>query len=73
MKYRLIIIIMVNLWCYIQSGVTELLIMRDPHYGRICFKSVKSAFSTAKNAELFGLYPIHEGSLNWCLDLCVAH
>ena len=22
------------------SGVTELLILRDPHYGRICFKSV---------------------------------
>ena len=25
-----------------QSGVTELLIMRDPHYGRMCFKSVKT-------------------------------
>ena len=23
---------MVGLWCYNQSGVTELLIMRDPHY-----------------------------------------
>ena len=45
--------------------------MRDPHYGRMCFKSVSStfsavekawpsasAFSTAKNAELLGLYPI---------------
>ena len=66
---------MVGLWCYNQSGVTELLIMRDPHYGRMCFKSVKtlgtlhselwkrhwpsvSAFSTAKNVELLGLYPI---------------
>ena len=34
-KYRLII--MVGLWCYNQSDVTELLIMRDPHYGRMCF------------------------------------
>ena len=25
-----------------QDGVTELLIMRDPHYGRMCFKSVKT-------------------------------
>ena len=25
-----------------QSGVTELLIMRDTHYGRMCFKSVKT-------------------------------
>ena len=25
---------------YNQSGVTELLIMRDPHYGRMCFASV---------------------------------
>ena len=67
---------MVGLWCYTQSGVTELLIMRNPHYGRMCFKSVKtlgavhswlwkrprpsvSAFSTAKNVELLGLYPIH--------------
>ena len=56
-------------------GVTELLIMRDHDYGRMCFKSVKtlgalhsqlrkkprpsaSAFSTAKNVELLGLYPI---------------
>ena len=27
-------------WCYNQSGVTELLIMRDPHCGRMCFKSL---------------------------------
>ena len=33
---------LVNLCCYNQSGVTELLIMRDPHYGRVCFKSVKT-------------------------------
>ena len=40
--------------------------MRGPHYGWMCFKSVKtlgalhsaSAFSTAKNAELIGLYSI---------------
>ena len=25
-----------------QSGVTKLLIMRDHHYGRVCFKSVKT-------------------------------
>ena len=25
-----------------KSGVTELLIMRDSHYGRMCFKSVKT-------------------------------
>ena len=35
-------IIMVGLWCYNQSGVTELLIMRDPHDGRMCFKSFKT-------------------------------
>ena len=33
---------MIGLWCYNQSGMTELLIMRDPHYGRMCFKSVKT-------------------------------
>ena len=41
---------MVGLWCDNQSGVTELLIMRDPHYGlmrdphysRMCFKLVKT-------------------------------
>ena len=27
---------------YNQSGVTELLITRDPYYGRMCFKSVKT-------------------------------
>ena len=31
---------MVGLWYYNQSGVTELLIMRDTYYGRMCFKSV---------------------------------
>ena len=29
-------------WDYNQSGVTELLIMRDPHFEPMCFKSVKS-------------------------------
>ena len=37
---------MVGLWYCNQSGVTELLIMRDPHYqgdyGRMCLKSVKT-------------------------------
>ena len=33
---------MVGLWYYNQSGVTELLIMMDHHYDRICFKSVKT-------------------------------
>ena len=65
----------IGLWSYNQSGVTELLIIKDPHYGRMCFKSVKTlgtlhsqlwkrprpeaeAFSTARNVELLGLYPI---------------
>ena len=39
-KYRPII--MVGRWCYNQSGVTDLFIMRDPHYGRMCIKSVKT-------------------------------
>ena len=39
-KYRSII--MVGLWCYNQSGVIELLIMRHPHYGRMCFKLGKT-------------------------------
>ena len=67
-KYRPIII--VGLWCYNHSGVTELLIMRDPHYCQMCFKSVKTlilscgkslglGFFTVKNVELLGLYPIH--------------
>ena len=33
---------MAGLWCYNQSGVIELLIVRDPHYGLVCFKSVKT-------------------------------
>ena len=60
--------------CYFnQSGVTELLIMRDPHCVRMCFKSVKTLgayilscgkglwprpFSTAKNVEHLRLFPI---------------
>ena len=28
---------MVGLWYYNQSGVIELLIMRDHHYGRMCY------------------------------------
>ena len=27
---------------YDQSDATELLIIKDPHYGRMCFKSVKT-------------------------------
>ena len=34
--------IMVGLWYYNQSGVTDLLIMRDLHYDQMCFKSVKT-------------------------------
>ena len=30
------------LWYCNQSGVNDLLIMRDPHYVRMCFKSVKT-------------------------------
>ena len=30
---------MMDIWYYNQSGVAELLIMRDPHYGKMCFKS----------------------------------
>ena len=33
---------MVGLWCYNQSDVTELLVMKDPLYDRVCFKSVKT-------------------------------
>ena len=40
-KYKSII--MVGLWCYSQSGVVELFIVRDPHCGRMCFKSVKTS------------------------------
>ena len=39
-KYRPVI--MVCLWCYNFSGAAELLIMIDPHYGRVCFISVKT-------------------------------
>ena len=39
-KYRSILL--ADLWCYNQAGVTDLLIMRDPHYGRPCFMSVKT-------------------------------
>ena len=65
---------MVGLWCYNQSGVTELLIMRDPYYVLMCLsqlnprsstflaveKAEASAFSTAKNVELRGFYPIRK-------------
>ena len=34
--------LMLGLGCYNQPGVTELLIMSDPHYGRMCFKSIKT-------------------------------
>ena len=35
-------IIMVGLMYFNQSGVSELLIMRDPHYVQMCFTSVKT-------------------------------
>ena len=67
---------------------TELLIMRYPHYGRMCFKSVKtlgalhfqlwkkprppaSAFSTAKNVDLLGFYPIRSACS--CTALQTVH
>ena len=33
---------MAGLWCYNQSGVTELLIMRVPHYALMCLRSVET-------------------------------
>ena len=33
---------MVSQWCYNQSGVTELLVIRDAYHNRMCFKSVKT-------------------------------
>ena len=62
---------MVDIWYYNQSPVTELLIVRDPHNGWMCFESARSstflagekasasAFSTAKNVAFLELYPIH--------------
>ena len=47
--------------------------MRDTHYVRMCFKSVKtlgvlhSKLSTAENVEILVLYPIH--NLYWCGSL----
>ena len=32
---------MVGLWCYNHSGATELLIMRDFYYGRMCLSQLK--------------------------------
>ena len=56
---------MVGLWSYNQSGVTDILIMRDPHYGHMCFKSVKTLGTflavekaTAKNVAFLGFYTI---------------
>ena len=45
--------------------MTELLITKDPHYGRMCFKfKLKPAdlYFLAVNVELLGLYPIQSGS-----------
>ena len=39
-EYRTVI--MVGVWYYNQSGATELLIMRDFHYGRMSFKTFKT-------------------------------
>ena len=40
------------------------LIMRDPHYGGMCFKSVKTLVALhSRNVELLGLYPIHSDLL----------
>ena len=43
---------MVGLWYYNQSGVTELLIIRDPHYGRMCFESVETLEALHQNPQL---------------------
>ena len=44
--------------------MTELLILRDPYYGRMCFKSVKtlggSPFLAVKKASAFGLGPFSQ-------------
>ena len=40
-----------------RSGVTELCIMRDPHYGRMCFRSVKT-LGALHCLEKVRLYPI---------------
>ena len=65
---------MVGLWCYNQSGVAELLIMRDPHYQVIMvvgflnqlkhsesyiLSCEKSLDLFHKNLGLLGLYPIY--------------
>ena len=43
---------------YSQSGVTELLIMRDPHYGPMYFNPRSSTFLAVKSASAFGLDPV---------------
>ena len=43
---------MVGLWCYNQSGVTDLFIMRDSHYGLLCFKSVKTQIKHVKTTTV---------------------
>ena len=55
--------------CLSHCSLYELLIMRDSHCGRMCFKSVKTiegspflAIKTVKNVEPLGLYPIQKVS-----------
>ena len=68
---------MVGLWYYNQSGVTELLIMRDPHYGQMCFKSVKTfrspTFLAVKNASASGLDFFHSYMNVELLELYPIH
>ena len=42
----------------LKSDVTELLIMRDPRYDRMYFKSAQSSTAVEK-ATAFGLDPFH--------------
>ena len=44
----------------LKSDVTELLIMRDPRYDRMYFKSAQSStFLAVEKATAFGLDPFH--------------
>ena len=40
-------------------AVTEMLIMRDLHYGRMCFESLGSLFLAVGKASAFGLDLFH--------------
>ena len=64
---------MVGLWYYNQSGVTELLIIRDFYFVRCVLSQLKPSdlyiisfakglgLFLAKNVEFLGLYPVRNG------------